>query len=180
MVTMVNMINELCGDDKSLCEAILDLYKQIPTATMGERIWKRIETEYREGRLGKVLAERSNVNMVPKGLTLLVAGALLRIYFGTANDIKPVVFNQAVGDRPDRLVINIGPYVSYYMRLHRHEMDLLNTNYNDLAYAVLSECKDDLMHRIDDILRQSAERQVDTDLTIDKFREMYSTDANDK
>lgn len=174
---MYNTIRRICGEDTALCESILDLYKKVPSrtsyASVGNRFWSCVEMEHDSGRLGLILAEKGK--MVPKGKMMRVAGALFRVYSGTASTNTIVSFNKSVGgDMPDRVTINIGPYVSKYLSEHNTGY---NFNYNDLAYSILCCYKDELIKKIDEALQNSADKQELTDLSIDQIKRMYTTGA---
>jgi len=175
-MTMVDVIQDICSDDKSLCEAILDLYKKVPDrttyASVGARLWRCIEDNYKANRLGAILAQKGM--MVPRGVTMRVAGALFRIYAGRGNPSSIVTFNPAVGDSlADRIMINVSPWVSQYYQTHSVGY---NDNYNDIAYNILSEHKDELIALIDQTLSDKANRQDFVDMSIDRIKEMYSTE----
>lgn len=176
-MTMVEMIQTLCSDDQPLCEAILDLYKQVPDrstyASVGARLWRCIQANHDNNRLGAILAQKGM--MVPKGVTMRVAGALFRIYAGRGNPSNIVTFNSAIGDSlADRILVNISPWVSQYYQTHSVGY---NDNYNDIAYNILSEHKDELIALIDQTLSDKANRQDFVDTSIDRLKEMYSTEA---
>ena len=177
-MTMVEVIKQICGDDQPLCEAILDLYKQVPDrttyASVGARLWRCIQSCHEGKQLGAILAQKGM--MVPKGVVMRVAGAIFRIYAGNASTKRIVSFNPSVGESlPDRILINIAPWVSRYYQTHEVSY---KDDYNDIAYNILTEHKDELISLIDETLTSKAEHQDFVDTSIDKLREMHTTQAD--
>ena len=177
-MTMVEAIKEICGDDQPLYEAILDLYKQVPDrttyASVGARLWRCIQSLRDGHQLGVILAQKGM--MVPKGIVMRVAGAIFRIYAGNASARRIVSFKPSVGESvPDRIFINIAPWVSQYYQTHEVTFE---EDYNDIAYDILLAHKDELVSLIDDTLTSQAEQQDFVDLSIDKLREMNTTQAD--
>jgi len=175
-MTMVDVIQDICSDDKSLCEAILDLYKKVPDrttyASVGARLWRCIEDNYKANRLGAILAQKGM--MVPRGVTMRVAGALFRIYAGRGNPSSIVTFNPAVGDSlADRIMINVSPWVSQFYQTHSVSC---YDDYNDIAYRILKTHREELITMIDETLSNKAEQNDYVCDSIGKLKQMYSTE----
>lgn len=176
-MTMIEAITSMCGDDKVLCEAILDLYKKVPDrttyASVGGRLWRCIQTMHDSNALGSIIAQKGR--MVPKGTTMLVAGAIFRIYAGNGSSSQIVTFNQSVGESlPDRVSINIGPWVSEYYSTHEVNYSI---SYNDVAYEILYTHKNELVNMVDSVLTREASNKDFVDDSISKVKEMYTTEA---
>ena len=181
MVTMYEMIDRICGDDKTLCEALTDYYRQVERSvsaddkTIGEHLWDRLQQEYEAGHLGYVITERGQ--MVPKGRRVMVDGAIFRVYAGMGRDDDPVKYRPAVGNYPERVSINIGPYLCKYVS-ERGTGDVYNTDYNELAYNILLNSREDLISRVNYAVMRQAQKSDMIDYSIDQMKQMYSTDSN--
>ena len=178
MVKMYEMIERICGEDKALCEALTDYYRKfekstsVDDKTIGEHLWDKIQQEYEAGQLGHILTEKGQ--MVPKGRRLLVDGAIFRIYAGMGMDQDPVKYRQAVGTYPERVSVNIGPYFCKYVS-ENGAGNSYEMNYNDLAYNILLNSKEDLISRVNDVIMQQARTDDIIDYSVDKFKTMYTT-----
>lgn len=181
MISMLEMINRLCDDDQALCEALVELYRHVdttpPSAAIGVRLWQRIEQLHQNGKLGDVLGCKDR--MRPCGIPLDVGGARVILVAGKCNDPFNVSYNQSVGPKvPERIVVNIGPYISKYYAENVVSVQNMES-YNDIVYKILVANKEDILAKIDEVLRSRAKRDNIVDTSIDKFKEMYSTDPED-
>ena len=177
MYTMFEMINRICGDDQPLCEAVLNLYKPVANSqqsnAVSTRLWQRIEQEYANGTLGNILGNKNR--MRPAGVPLSVGGASVIMVAGKCNDNNVVSYNPSVGPKvPERIVINIGPYISKYYATHEVN---LTQSYNDIVYEILKENWADIKARLDHRMKSKANHMEFVDNSIDKLKEMYSTEA---
>ena len=181
MISMLEMINRICDDDQALCEALVELYRHVdttpPSAAIGLRLWQRIEQLYQNGKLGDVLGQKNR--MRPTGVPMDVGGARIILVAGKCNDPRNVSYNQSVGTKvPERIVVNIGPYISKYYAEHVVSVENMES-YNDIVYKILSENKEDILQKVDVALRSRAKHDAFVDTNIDKIKEMYSTDPVD-